>query len=173
YPANYKGKRLVNNVSTDYGSLGSSNDSGCFVPSTQQSQQQYGSGFGAGSVPQFTPNQYNQAIVSDDDFQVPVLTVKADDHVCMDNHNDTTGHSIDHSIEEPHPKDQPTLSPPSVVEEPPMSSTAGRRQSTRTSRPPLWQEDFVTSAKSGSKSHCLYSLGDSIDYSCLFPSYQC
>ncbi|XP_049399956.1 uncharacterized protein LOC125864056 [Solanum stenotomum] len=62
YPANYKGKRLANNVSIDYGSLGSSNDSSCFVPSTQQSQQQYGSGFGAGSVPQFTPNRYNQVL---------------------------------------------------------------------------------------------------------------
>ncbi|KAG5618577.1 hypothetical protein H5410_018401 [Solanum commersonii] len=156
YPANYKGKRLANNVSTDYGSLGSSNDR-----------------FGACSVSQFTPNQYNQAIVSDDDFQVPILTIKDDDHVCMDDHNDTTGHSIDHSIKEPHPQDQPTLSPPSVVEEPPMSSTAGRRQSTRTSRPPHWRKDFVTSAKSGSKSHYLYSLGDSIDYSCLHCQSQC
>ena len=53
-----------------------------------------------------------------------------------------------------------------------MSTTIERRQSTRTSRPPLWQKDFVTSVKSGSKSHCL-SLGDSIGYSCLSPSYQC
>ncbi|KAK6797673.1 hypothetical protein RDI58_005375 [Solanum bulbocastanum] len=121
---------------------------------------------------QIHANADMQAIVSDDDFQVPVLTVKDDDHVCMNDHNDTTRHFIDHIIEEPHPQDQPTLSPPSIVEEPTISTT-GRRQSTRTSRPPLWQKDFVTSAKSGSKSHYLYSLGDSIGYSCLSLSYQC
>ena len=54
-----------------------------------------------------------------------------------------------------------------------MSTTMERRQSTRTSRPPLWQKDFVTTTKSRSRSNCLYSLGDSVDYSCLSPSYQC
>ncbi|XP_069155784.1 uncharacterized protein [Solanum lycopersicum] len=393
YPVNYKGKRLANNVSTDCGSLGKSNDNSCFVTSTQQSQQQYGSGFGASSVPQFTPDQYKnvlqmlnlplihegnatstninaneagnfagnskfnscsfdwivdsgatdhmvgtknnlltgrvkeidkedgglyilkspqlidtgqhhksistraiqdsdegevwqkrlghipmnaveclesdplqtertgvslpdkkspfemmfskppdlsymriigcschatkllrtnkfgprairsvfmgygttqkgyklydlenkvffisrdvvftksifpfqihanadmQAIVPDDAIQVPVLNVKADDHVCIDDHIDsTTRHSVDHIFEDPN------MSPSSVVQEPTMSSTIGRRQSTRTSRPPFWQNYFVTSAKCESKSHCLYSLGDSIDYTCLSPSYQC
>ena len=62
YPINYKGKRLANNVSTDCGSLGKSNDNSCFVTSTQQSQQQYGAGFGASSVPQFTPDQYKQVL---------------------------------------------------------------------------------------------------------------
>ena len=37
YPINYKGKRLANNVATDCGFLGSSNDNNSFVPSTQQS----------------------------------------------------------------------------------------------------------------------------------------
>ena len=37
YPVNYKGKRLANNVATDCGFLGSSNDNNSFVPSTQQS----------------------------------------------------------------------------------------------------------------------------------------
>ena len=49
-------------MSTDCGSLGKSNDNSCFVTSTQQSQQQYGSGFGVGSVPQFTPDQYKQVL---------------------------------------------------------------------------------------------------------------
>nr|XP_025888321.1 uncharacterized protein LOC112942003 [Solanum lycopersicum] len=62
YPINYKGKRLANNVAIDCGFLGNSNDNSCFVPLTQQSQQQYGSGFGAGSVPQFTPDQYKQVL---------------------------------------------------------------------------------------------------------------
>uniref|UniRef100_A0A3Q7GKH7 Reverse transcriptase Ty1/copia-type domain-containing protein n=1 Tax=Solanum lycopersicum TaxID=4081 RepID=A0A3Q7GKH7_SOLLC len=98
-----------------------------------------------------------QAIVLDDAIQVsiPVLNVKADDHVCMNDHTDsTTRHFVDHILEEPN------MIPSSVVQEPTMSSTIGKRQSTRTSRPPLWQKDFVTSAKSISKPHCLYSLGD-------------
>ena len=111
-----------------------------------------------------------QAIVLDDAIQVsiPVLNVKADDHVCMNDHTDsTTRHFVDHILEEPN------MIPSSVVQEPTMSSTIGKRQSTRTSRPPLWQKDFVTTTKSRSRSSCLYSLGDSIDYTCLSPSYQC
>ncbi|KAL3382335.1 hypothetical protein AABB24_002071 [Solanum stoloniferum] len=59
YPTNYKGKRLANTVSTEHNS---SNNSSCLIPSTQQLQQQYGSRFGPGSIPQFTPNQYNQVL---------------------------------------------------------------------------------------------------------------
>ena len=49
-------------MSTYCGFLGYLNDNSYFVPSTLQSQQQYGSGFGAGSVPQFTPDQYKQIL---------------------------------------------------------------------------------------------------------------
>uniref|UniRef100_A0A3Q7FHA7 Reverse transcriptase Ty1/copia-type domain-containing protein n=1 Tax=Solanum lycopersicum TaxID=4081 RepID=A0A3Q7FHA7_SOLLC len=102
-----------------------------------------------------------QTIVSDDEIQVstPVLNVQDDDHVCM--HDDTdsvTRHSVDHTLEEPN------MNPSSVVQEPTMGTTIGKRQSTRTSRPPLWQKDFVTSTKSRSKSNCLYSLGDRIEF---------
>ena len=49
-------------MSTYCGFLGYLNDNSYFVPSTLQSQQQYGSGFGVGSVPQFTPDQYKNVL---------------------------------------------------------------------------------------------------------------
>uniref|UniRef100_A0A3Q7IH01 Uncharacterized protein n=1 Tax=Solanum lycopersicum TaxID=4081 RepID=A0A3Q7IH01_SOLLC len=88
-----------------------------------------------------------QTIVFDDTIQVsvPVLNIQDDDHVCMHDHTDsTTRYSIDHT------SDEPNMNPFSVVQEPTISSTIEKRQSTRTSRPPFSQKDFVTSTKSGS-----------------------
>lgn len=48
----------------------------------------------------------------------------------------------------------------------------GRRRSTRTHRPPIWQKDFVT-RKSKPNPHCLYSIADSVSYENLSHSYQC
>ena len=50
-----------------------------------------------------------------------------------------------------------------------------QRRSSRSSKAPLWQQDFVLtkSEKSKHQSNCLYSISDNIDYSGLSRSYRC
>ena len=78
---------------------------------------------------------------------------------------DNVDNASANDLEDQHQQVQPT------VDDSFLSSN--RRQSTRTSRPPLWQKDFVTTFKSKSRSNCLYSLENNIDYRNLSPSYQC
>ncbi|KAH0770678.1 hypothetical protein KY290_014659 [Solanum tuberosum] len=68
YPTNYKGKKLANNVSTDYGSHAHNDEIHHLGGSTaHQGSQHYGinSGIGSqhyGAVPYVAPNQYNQIL---------------------------------------------------------------------------------------------------------------
>lgn len=111
-----------------------------------------------------------QDIIPPDDSQVPAqlpLTIIPNAHPSNveEYHNDPV-------LEDP-TLDLPTqMHTPVITEEPVMSSTIGRKHSNRSSRPPLWQKDFVIVTKSKSQSHCLYSLADSIDYNNLSHAYQ-
>uniref|UniRef100_A0A3Q7EWG4 Reverse transcriptase Ty1/copia-type domain-containing protein n=1 Tax=Solanum lycopersicum TaxID=4081 RepID=A0A3Q7EWG4_SOLLC len=183
----------------------------------KDSQQQYGSGSGSGSVPQFTPDQYKQVLqmlnkplihegnaastninanaagnfAEHSKFDSPsfdwIVDSGATDHMVGTKNvltNESTvmssGHvqlpngdssRVTHSDMQAIVSDDetqvsaPVLNDQDDDHEPTMSTTIERRQSTRTSRPPLWQKDFVTTTKSRSRSNCLYSLGDSVDYS--------
>ena len=93
------------------------------------------------------------------------LPVRFDDLDCIDDPIDNAAHAFDIDLEDHHQQDQPTIDD-SIL-------SSNRRQSTRTSRPPLWQKDFVTTFKSKSRSNCLYSLENNIDYINLSSSYQC
>uniref|UniRef100_A0A3Q7IR74 Reverse transcriptase Ty1/copia-type domain-containing protein n=1 Tax=Solanum lycopersicum TaxID=4081 RepID=A0A3Q7IR74_SOLLC len=53
------------------------------------------------------------------------------------------------------------------VEQPPV-----RRISTRISRPPIWQKDFITKTCSKSASSCLYPIEDNVAYDNLVIPYQ-
>uniref|UniRef100_M1DJ52 Polyprotein n=1 Tax=Solanum tuberosum TaxID=4113 RepID=M1DJ52_SOLTU len=153
YPASYKGKKIANLVTSDFGDHP-------HIPG----------GLGAGSVPYIAPNQYNQDIIPPDDSQVPAqlpLSIIPDTHLSNveEYHNDPV-------LENP-TLDLPTqMHTSAITEESVMSSTIGRRHSNMSSRPSLWQKDFVTVTKSKSQSHCLYSLADSIDYNSLSHAYQ-
>ncbi|KAG5594246.1 hypothetical protein H5410_035478 [Solanum commersonii] len=53
-----------------------------------------------------------------------------------------------------------------------QSTEKEQRRSTRSSKAPLWQKDFVISGRT-KQTNCLYSISDSVNYGHLSRPYQC
>uniref|UniRef100_A0A3Q7FGR7 Reverse transcriptase Ty1/copia-type domain-containing protein n=1 Tax=Solanum lycopersicum TaxID=4081 RepID=A0A3Q7FGR7_SOLLC len=162
YPTNYKGKRQENIMTTDYNpqfnNPGNSTN-GNVVDQMQQFKsggahkmsQQYesnpsSSGSGAVLSQHFTPDQYqqvlqmmNKSLIHEGIQYLPIVVPIQQDQPTKDDPIDNVDNGFANDLEDHHQQDQPTMDDSLL--------SSNRRQSTRTSRHPLWQKDFVTTFK--------------------------
>ncbi|KAG5578418.1 hypothetical protein H5410_058552 [Solanum commersonii] len=140
YPADYKGKKKANIVTTpslpqmqhnnfnnnlnypmQYTGNTNGHSSGSIVGN-----------FGPGSVPQFTSSQYNNILHM---LNKPMLSESSANVADAVQPATITSEEI-----------IPIGSPPSAVSDDPLHPPPERRRSHRTGKPPLWQKDFITTS---------------------------
>jgi len=98
----------------------------------------------------------------------PVVEYAPSASECMPSHTETTDvPPMSSSSSSPHAI--PVMSDPMVPVSLPSTTGVPSRRSARSSKPPLWLQDFVTKSKCNT---CTYSLANQLSYDHLSPAYR-